>query len=318
MFGSVLPPSGPASPVGQAKVRMTLRDVRCLFAATLLAIALSACGGGGSTEGSGTEGNEGQASFQEFVGRNSSGVEGGQTAHLSDAEKNEASRRSREWASATMVTRDTLFPENAVTIPPLYFARAQAVAAAAFGTTLTRLRQALPAPSSDAVAAALMRGVSRTIGAGADLPVTVEFMNAVTAHGQPGTWATLTLKPLSEADLATERNLKLRVRDEYNADIAWSQATAFEGVFEHGGGYRIRSPMLRIVGPHRAVADDAMDVVALSLPKDRWLVRITPKASLRSWTADDLELALSKATGGHRCPVAGAADRWRIGAPSWV
>ncbi len=275
-----------------------MRDYsRSVVVAAVVVALLSACGGGSGSGGQ-TSANESDPQvglFREFVAAHEGDADSGGAPTLSDTEKAEAAARSRRWAVETTFSANPA--ANTVTLPPLYFARAEAVAAAAFGTTLTQIRKKVPAPSSPAVAAALMRGISRTVSAAEDAPVTTAFMNAITADGQPGTWSHLTLKPLSLADLASERNLRLSIYDSYSADIAWPQATPFDGVFESDNGQRILSHMLKIVGPHRTMADGAMDVVALPAPHGRWFVRITPKGGLQSWAADDLDFALSKVAG---------------------
>ncbi len=267
----------------------------------LLALALLAgCGGGG---GGDSEQANSATSFRAYAA--SAGSDSATPAALTAAEKDEVARHSREWAVATLVTRDTSVgvfgtvltgaTANAVAFPPLHFARSQAVAAAAAGDTLAQLRLSLPA-TTPAVQAALMRGVTRTVSAGPDVAVTADFMRSVTAAGQVAPWVALTLDQLSAATLASEPRLRLRIVDEFLPSVPWPQVVVFDGVFVSAYGERAQVAMLRVSGPLLSSTSADMTAVALSLPQGRWLVRLTPTGPIRDWSAADLQAALARAT----------------------
>ena len=257
-----------------------------------VAATLGGCGGGGESS---PVNRDAPMAFRSYATMHATETAAGAPLQLSDAARAEVARLSRQWSVATLVTRDSQFPDNSVAVSPQYFARAEAIAAAAAGTTLSQLRQMVPAPSSQSVTAALMHGISRTIYAKAEFPVAPSFMDAVTARRQAGTWSTLELKPLSDADAAADPYLRFFIWDDYTKQVAWSQAKVFDGVFETDAGVRVQTPMIRLTGA-RSLAVDAVDVLALALPQDDWLVRITPLAGIRAWSADDLDRALVSAT----------------------
>lgn len=283
----------------------SMRPKRVIFAETLtsfsfarrpiiwvaVAATLSACGGGGGGE-SAPVNRDASLTFRAYAAEHPTDPAPNASLQLTDAARAEVAKLSRQWSVATLVTRDPLFPDNAVAVSPPYFARTEAVAAAAAGTTLSQLRQAVPAPSSGSVTAALMHGISRTIYAKTEFPVAPSFMDAVTARGQAGTWSTLLLKPVSDAAAIAEPNLRFLITDDYSKQVTWSQAQTIDGVFETDGGIRVQAPMVRLLGARRLPFDGA-DVAALALPQGDWLVRITPMAGLRALSADDLDRALA-------------------------
>jgi hypothetical protein len=274
----------------ESKLKRMVNAIADLRGPALLALALLAgCSGGGGGE---SEQVAGATSFRAYAA--SAGGDSATPAALTAAEKDEVAQRSRDWAVATLVPPGAGVGGNEVAIPPLYFARAQAVAAAAAGDTLAQLRLSVPA-ASPGVQAALMRGVTRTISAGPDAAVTESFMRSVTAAGQVAPWAALTLDQLSAAALASEPRLRLRIFDEYRPSLPWPQVVAFDGVFANTSGERLQVPMLRVSGQiHRSSSAD-MAAVALSLPQGRWLVRLTPTGPIAQWSAAELKVALARA-----------------------
>lgn len=255
--------------------------------------ALVACGGGGG--GSSEAGDDVSTTFGAYPQNPTDGATGTAQRPLSAVDAAEVASRSRLWAADTLVTRDVFFPANAVSLPPVYFARLQAVASAASGATMAELRADAPIPSTAAATAALMRGIARTVSAGADSRVTTAFMRSLTAADDPGTWASLRLTALSEAAAAAQRDLRLTVSDEFQVGLPWQQATVFDGVFEAQSGWRVNTPMLRLVGPLRTIVDSEMQATALAA-NGHWLVRIVPVRPISAWTADDLAAALAKVT----------------------
>jgi hypothetical protein len=273
--------------------------VRQGFMSLVCVATLAACGGPdsgkGSVSGSGASGaSGGTTTFLAYAQANP--VPTGSPVTLSTQERAEVASRSRQWAAEALITRDAQFPTNAVVLPPLHFGRVLSVGAAASGTTLAELQGVVPAPSSPAVAAGLMRGLSRLISSGEATVVSALFMDAVSAKGYPDTWASLTLSPLSAGELLAVPNLRLAVGDVYATSLAWPQVVAFGGVFEAEGGTRGLAPMLRITGPIRSAVDATMSAVALELPQGRHLVRITPNGALSGWSADALVQAIATVT----------------------
>lgn len=214
------------------------------------------------------------------------------TLELSVEEAAEVASRSRWWAAEALTSQDGELPDNALVIPPLYFARTEAIAMAASGTTLDQLRTAYPALTSSRVADGLMRGIARTLKADANFLVSTSFLDAVSAHTASDIWSSLSIQPLSSYDAP---NLRFKVEDAFSVNVAWSQATTFAGVFQNEGedGARFEAQMVRVTGPLLTVADAKMAAIALSLPQGKWLVRITPSGSMRSWSSVDLETAIA-------------------------
>jgi hypothetical protein len=263
--------------------------LRFLLAAACTA-ALAACSGPDNGSGNAAPGT---ATTTFLLYAQANGTPTVSQMALSAAERGEVAARSRQWAAETLITRDALFPANAVALPPLYFGRVLAVGAAASGTTLAELLGVVPAPSSPAVAAGLVHGLYRQIRSGEATVVTPQFMDAVSAKGFSDTWSSLTYSPLSAGDLAAVPNLRLEVLDSYDVRLPWPQVAAFDGVFEREDGNRGVAPMLRVTGNIRSVGDATMSAVALELPQERHLVRITPAGVLSAWTADTLVQAIA-------------------------
>ena len=212
---------------------------------------------------------------------------------LTESQRAEVAAAARSWAVETLITRDGGFPENGVVLPPLYFARVQAVAAAASGTTLALLRRAIPVPTDNAIVAALTSGLRRSISASAEASVMRTFMDTVTAREHPDTWESLSLEPLSASRLAASPNLRMQIVDELVLNIGWPAVSEFDGVFVNDAGARVRSRMLRISGPTLTRSDGIAKSVALSLPQERWLISITPQQALESLSAASLNLILA-------------------------
>lgn len=263
---------------------------------------LAGCGGGGDNTigggGGGGGSTSGVTSFQAFAALTPPLGNGGLPAALTDTSEAEAAQRSRAWAAETLITRDPTSGGNAVTLPLLYFARAQAVAAAAAGTTLTELRQVFPATSSATVDAALVQGLQRTLSAGGSTSFLTTFLSTVTVRAHIGVWDTLTLSQLSAGALQSDPNLRLRIEDVYQFAASWPQVTLVTGVFQNVSGSRVSTSLLRITGQRVTISGGGMDAIALALPDDRWLVRITPTGTLSSWTTADLTAALSQVAAG--------------------
>lgn len=256
------------------------------------ALALAACGGGGGTATTtSTEGDAGApTTFAAYARR---GAESPPVPALSPAQADEVAMRSRSWAAEQLAAG----PADAFVLPSLHFARVQAVAAAASGSTLAQLRAAVPAPSAPVVQAALLQGLSRTLRAGADSTPADDFMADVTARGVGGTWQSLSLSPLSAGELALQPQLRLSVADQLSLQLAWPQAQAFGGVFENARGERVLAQMVRASGPLKDWTDGGAAYAALAMTSDRWLVRITPPAGA-PWGAAELAAAVAAAQAG--------------------
>jgi hypothetical protein len=293
--------------------------VRNSFTIFAFVAILAACGGGGSSN-SGSDAPAGDSSittFHAYAALHNSGTNTSASLQLSGAEQTEVASLSRHWLATTLIDGNQIVASpNAVAISSLYFARVDAVTSAAYGTTLAQIQQAVPTPSSAAVQAALMNGVARTISAAANSNIKKEFMDAVTANGQQQAWASLALQPLSQVDMALTPNLRLRIDDAYQTQVSWPQAQTFQGVFEAASGSRVQTSLLRITGQTLVVTDTTADTVVLALPQNRWLVRITPVANISTWSASDLEQAISNATAAIAAQGAQALTQGDIVLPS--
>jgi hypothetical protein len=214
------------------------------------------------------------------------------TTTLTEAEQAEVATRTRQWATTTLVGTDPSRPNNAFVLPLLYFSRTQAVTAA---VTLSMNLRNSQSPSDAAIDAGLMRGLSRTISAGANVDVSQSFMDAITARGQRDIWQALTLKPLTDSELAASPNHRMDIQDDYSFTISWPMSTVFEGVYQSSDGSRVQTSMVRVSGQVRSVSDGDMDAVALSLPEGRWLLRLTPTQPIETVSASQLDAMLAAA-----------------------
>ena len=254
------------------------------------ALALGGCGGGGGAEEAAQVQAAQPSTFAAYAQR---GSDAAPALSLDAAGQAEVARLSRDWAAGQLAAASA----DAFVLPALHFARVQAVAAAASGSTLAQLRAAVPAPGSAAVSAALVQGLARTLRAAADSTPADAFMADVTARGVGTTWQSLALQPLDAAALADQPNLRLSVRDALSLSLAWPQAQTFGGVFEDARGSRVLAQMVRVSGPLKSWQAAGADYQALSLSAERWLVRITPPAGA-DWAAADLSAAVAAAQAG--------------------
>lgn len=266
----------------------------------MMAVALAACGGGD---------NDGPGQDLRFKARaqarESTATAPAAMAPLTAAERAEVQRRSREWASGSLL--GTPATSNGVTLPPLYFGLAFTLEAAAQGDTLLQLRSALPATSGPAVSAALQQGLQRTLRAGENTILVPPFFNAVTGADQPGTFSTLTLQPLTAAELQREPNLRVAVSDQASALWRWPQVTPYRATWAAPNGGLLDVAMLRTQGPTRSVAGSGWTGRAMALGDGQWLLLVEPSGALSSWTAADLNTALAAATDSLQQPAAAAA-----------
>ena len=199
----------------------------------LAAAVLMACGGG-DTAGPGQDLSfKARAQARENAPSDSS-TPGTPAAELSTTERAEVQRRSREWATGSLL--GTAATSNGLTVPPLYFGLAFTLEAAAQGDTLLSLRSALPATSSAAVSAALQQGLLRTLRAGESTVLPTAFFNSVTATERPGTLTQLTLLPLTAAQLQQEPNLRAAVSDAVSANWPWPQVAAYRATWAQPAG----------------------------------------------------------------------------------
>ena len=282
---------------------------RLWLGAFLAGMALSGCGGSDS------EPEPEQAATQNFEQRAQSlaaSPAASTPRALPAAAQAEVRRRSREWAVAAIT--DTALPAGSVvTVPPLYFGLAFAVAAAASGATRDALREHL-APADAQVQAALQRGLQRRVRAAAGAVFKPEFLDAVTAAGQPGTWSRLTLEPLSATQLAAEPNLRLAITDLASGTWAWPQAEAYDGVYTRADGSRIMVPMLRLQGPVLARTGSGFEASSMALAGGHWLVRLVPLSTPAAWGSSGLSAALAEVVPSLTPQAAStaASGTWRV------
>lgn len=273
--------------------------VRGLATSLLAAAALVACGGG-ETEGPGQD-----LRFKAKAQAHESSAPATPATELSNIERAEVQRRSREWATGSLL--GTSATSNGLTVPPLYFGLAFTLEAAAQGDTLLALRSALPATSSPAVSAALQQGLQRTLRAGETTILATSFFNSVTAAARPGTFSPLTLLPLTAAQLQREPNLRAAVSDQVSGTWPWPQVAAYRATWAAPAGGLLDVAMLRIQGPSRQVNGSGWDGRAMALSGGQWLVKIEPPAALAGWGSTELNAALATATEALNQPGASAA-----------
>ena len=231
-------------------------------------------------------------------------------AELSATERAEVQRRSREWATGSLL--GTPAASNGLTVPPLYFGLAFTLEAAACGDTLLSLRSALPATSSAAVSAALQQGLQRTLRAGETTILATSFLDSVTAAARPGTFSALTLLPLTAAQLQREPDLRAAVSDQVSATLPWPQVAAYRATWATPTGGLLDVAMLRIEGPTRSLNGIGWNGAAMALSAGQWLVKIEPTAALANWGATELNAALASATDALNQPGAAAEATWNL------
>ena len=282
--------------------------------------ALSACSGQGDSGAESSQDYRFRAQAQRQADLQAASTNPNE---LSSGERDEVQARSLEWGAASLlsprlntVNGPVLLPGNGATIPALHFGRAFTLQAAAQGDTLAALVAATPAPSSPAVAAALQGGLQRTVSAGENTILTAAFLDSVTASRWPGALTSLTLQPLSDAQLqarAVQLNHQLRasVEDRATGLWPWPQVTPFQAAWQSGvdwqgslalpvgAGIPDRSwsniAMLRIQAPTRALSSAGWQGQAMVLAGGYWLLKIEPADSLVPWTPAQLKAALASA-----------------------
>jgi len=202
--------------------------------------ALSACSGQGDSGAESSQDYRFKAQAQRQADLQAASTNPNE---LSSGERDEVQARSLEWGAASLlsprlntVNGPVLLPGNGATIPALHFGRAFTLQAAAQGDTLAALVAATPAPSSPAVAAALQGGLQRTVSPGENTILTSAFLDSVTASRWPGALTSLTLQPLSDAQLqarAVQLNHQLRasVEDRATGLWPWPQVTRFQAAW---------------------------------------------------------------------------------------
>lgn len=256
-------------------------------------VLLAGCGGGDDAAGPAPtpQAVETPTSFAAYAAGDGEGS-AQPDATLLPAQATELGERTRKWAASAIGGSEG----NAFVVPPLHFARVEAVAAAASGSTLAQLRAVTPAPSREVVGAAMLRGLERTVSAASDFRVAPAYMRSVTAAGQRGVWSALVLQPLPASVQADQSDLRLGIADRFRVDIAWPAAAVVDGVYEDATGQRQIARLLRLDGRTVAWPSAAgADVVALALPGQRWLLRLTPAAGLAAWPAAGLAAAIGDA-----------------------
>lgn len=231
-------------------------------------------------------------------------------AELSAAERAEVQRRSREWATGSLL--GTSATSNGLTMPPLYFGLAFTLEAAARGDTLLALRSAVPATSSPAVSAALRQGLQRTLRAGETTILATSFFNSVTAAGRPGTFGQLTLLPMTAAQLQQEPNLRAAVSDQVSGTVPWPQVAAYRATWAPPAGGLLDVAMLRIKGPTRSLNGGGWSGAAMALSAGQWLVKIEPTAALANWEGTELNASLASAAEALNQPGVAAEATWEL------
>lgn len=277
--------------------------------AALLMVALAACGGGGGEEAAESGAAQG-SQFRAYALAHPATTGAAQTpaaTTLTAAQTDELARLSRRFAVLAMEGGAVSPQDNALSLPPLHFARQSLVAAAAHGDTLAALQRAVTLPSSPAVAAGLMQGVRRTVSAVDQARFKPDFLRATTAEGYAGTWELLSLLPLTATQLSSNGNLRMLVTDQLQWQAPWPRATSARGIWVAAGAKR-DVPMVRIQGS--VLQHDTADYRAtgLAMPGGEWLIRITPPSRvLLAPAALDAALAQVHVAIAQR-PLSAASD----------
>ena len=196
------------------------------------------------------------------------------------AQQQEIARISRDWAVDALAGDGSSVSGNQLAVPALHFALAYAVQDAAAGDTLAGLQQVLPAVSGSAVRAGLVQGLTREISAPAEQVFAPTFVQAATFSMHPGTWAQLSLMPLSASEAAGSPGLKLTITDQARASTAWTAATTFTATQRAPSGStgRIIS-FVRVQGSVVGLDAPGYQAQALALPDGAWLVKLVPDAA---------------------------------------
>jgi hypothetical protein len=249
----------------------------------MLVLLLSACGGQQGTEADAS----GATTFRAYatsVAPRSPALPA--SAVLTSGEQAEVAQLSRDWAVQALLGGVPAGSSKQLAVPPLFFARAQVLNSAAQGDTLAQLRAELNLPSSPAVWAGLLTGLSRRISAAPEAVVTGAFMQSVTLPGS-------VLQQVSAADLAAQPQLRLEITDSLSAlFVAWPAASRFKATYTHANGNQTLLDLLRIQGLVRTVDTPAYTARVLALPGQARLVQIVPRAAIGLWTAAELGPAL--------------------------
>lgn len=221
----------------------------------------------------------------------------------------EARQRALEWASRALAGKPG---GSAVAVPALYFGLAFAVDAAARGDTRAALREVV-APASPQVQALLQRGLERTVYAVGDSVFLPEFLDALTAQGQPGTWAQLSLQPMPSNPLLGDPNLRMQVDDSVSVRWTWPAARAYDGVQVYAAG-SLKVSMVEVQGPMLTQQGAGYEVSSLALPGGHWLVRVVPETPLGQWDAAAVAAAVAQVlpTLTAKAAAAAAQGQWRL------
>ena len=225
------------------------------------------------------------------------------------AQQQEIARISRDWAVDALAGDGSSVSGNQLAVPALHFALAYAVQDAAAGDTLAGLQQVLPAVSGSAVRAGLVQGLMREISAPAEQVFAPTFVQAATFSMHPGTWAQLSLMPLSASEAAGSPGLKLTITDQARASTAWTAATTFTATQRAPSGStgRIIS-FVRVQGSVVGLDAPGYQAQALALPDGAWLVKLVPDAALATWGATGLKAALADVTSALATKHASAGE----------
>lgn len=257
------------------------------LASAMAGAALLGCGGNGAE----SEPPAAQSFEQRAQALAAQGNEAATPPQLSAPTGAQVQQRSREWAVGAIYGASSS-TGTVMTTPPLYFGLAFALEAAARGDTLAALNAQLPA-AEPLVRAALQRGLSRSLRASASATFEPSFLDAVTTASEPGTWAALTLNPLTPQQLAFEPNLRLAITDSVGGTWAWPSAGAYDGVHQFPNGHRIKVPMLRVRGPVLEQAGNGYEASSMAVGKGHWLVRVVPNGTPAALGAAGLSAALA-------------------------
>ena len=248
--------------------------------------AFAGCGGGSGPAPEPDPG--GPTTFRAYVASRPASA----PAAVTPAEAGEAATLSRHWAAAAVASAPFSTSPNVMTAPALYFGRLQAVAAAAQGDTLGALARQVSLPTSPGSWAALLRGLSRGIGAAPDAVITGRFMQAMTLVGYELHWAELNLYEVSAANLALEPTCASRPAAPGPAAGPGRRQRPFAPPTPSPMAAASSSTWCGCRAPCSPATRRPIAPRCCRCPTRARLVQVTPRGAIGTWTAADVSQAL--------------------------
>lgn len=222
----------------------------------------------------------------------------GTAPSLTQSEREEVARSSRNHALETLREVNTSFPDNALTIPPLHFAAVAVVEAAARGETLTQWQSLFPPATSVAAAHALSAGITRVVLVDKSTKLEGSLLAALEGPAHAPFWLRQDGREVGDWQATSyHRDTRLVVADGLSREWIWSDAAEFYGIWAiTADGPRAIVPMLRLTANVKAMSGSGFDAFALRGEADRRLIAIRPTDSIVFFTRGQLDAAVSEVT----------------------